>query len=209
MATPSIFLSYFHDLFLSLSNILNEKRTLIPGNVFVGRLWGSAQENVQLAALSHSHVSQPLAASSKGAPSTDRLVVKQWSLISFPSSFIYFPKSYIESLSVLQKGDNVGFSRPEAFQSRNIKNNTSQQQEKWKLANQSESIQFLGLWKKRSETLLTVSIILWVRSIRNWRKNCLEKVPTRTFVSHDCDIRPVVVHLTDILGVGGSLIQVG
>ena len=42
---------------------------------FVSRLLGSAQENVQLAALSHSHVSQPLAASSKGAPQARRETV--------------------------------------------------------------------------------------------------------------------------------------
>ena len=60
--------------------------------------------------------SQPLAASWKGGPFTERFTMKQRpppiiNIIEQPpsSSLIYFLNSYIESLSVLQKGDNVGF----------------------------------------------------------------------------------------------------
>ena len=63
-----------------------------------------------------SHASQPLAASSKGGPFTERFTMKQRAppiinIIEQPrsSSLIQFLNSYIESLSVLQKGDNVGF----------------------------------------------------------------------------------------------------
>ena len=63
-----------------------------------------------------SHDSQPLAASSKGGPFTERFTMKQRAspiinIIEQPSSssLIYFLNSCIESLSVLQKGDNVGF----------------------------------------------------------------------------------------------------